>query len=320
MEKKNSLLPWLLGLLVLLPLPLLMGNPYQIRLLDIICINIIMAVGLNIVKGFAGQVTIGHVGLQAIGAYTSAILARDLGLSFWFTFPLAILVASLAGVVVGFPSLRLEGAYLALATLGMGESVRIFISVTGFLGSSQGIGNIPRPQIGSFVFNSPINYYYLLMPIMLIGLYFSFALLRSSVGRAFKAVREDPLSASASGVNVTKYKLIAFVISAAYAGAGGSLYAHLNPGFIHPNDFTIIEMVKFMLMVVLGGLGNIWGGVLGAILVTVVFDLTRDYFAYQMLIFGGLIVGTVLFMPKGIGGFIDRFLITRAFARKQSAS
>jgi len=222
---------------------------------------------------------------------------------------------------VGVPSFRLEGPYLALATLGLGETVRMGINVTDYLGSTLGIGEIPSPQFGDFVFDDPDQYYFLLMPVMLAGIYFSFSILRSSVGRAFKALREDPVSAAAAGINIRKHKLMAFVISALYAGCAGSMYAHLAPGYIHPNNFTILEMVTLLLMVVLGGLGHTWGGIIGAIVVTLVYDFTREYYQYQMLIFGMTIVLTVLFMPKGIGGLIDRYFVTKRFveARKKNA-
>jgi branched-chain amino acid transport system permease protein len=222
-------------------------------------------------------------------------------------------VTALAGAIVGIPSFRLEGAYLALATLGLAESVRIFISATDYLGASIGLSDIPPPSLFGYRLDTHISYYYVVMPLAVAGVYFSFCMLRSNIGRAFKALREDPLAAAASGINVQKYKTLAFIISALYAGCAGSLAAHMTPGFIHPNSFTLVEMVTLLLMVVLGGIGHIWGGIMGAILVTIIYDLTRDYYQYQLLIFGLVIVLTVMFMPTGIGGLIDRYLVTRGF-------
>lgn len=305
--------PWLIGLAILVPLPWLAFNDYQNYLLNVIGINIILAVGLNIVKGFAGQVTVGHIALAAIGAYSSAVLSVKFGLSFWIALPAAVAITGLAGIVVGIPAFRLEGAYLALATLGLAESVRIFISATAYLGGAIGFGDIPPPYLGNEALNSYVKYYYLVMPLALAGTYFSFSILRSDIGRAFQALREDPLAAAATGVNVRKYKLLAFLISALYAGCAGALAAHLAPGFIHPNNYTIVEMITLLLMVVVGGIGHIWGGVIGAVLVTIVYDLTRDYYQYQLIIFGMMIVLTVSYMPKGIGGLIDRYIATRRF-------
>ena len=279
LTRVHRLLPWLLAYLLLLPLPKLLEfsiNDYYIDLANRACLFILLCVGLNIVKGFCGQVTVGHIGLYAIGAVSSALLALNYGLSFWVSAPLAMLIAGFAGIIVGLPSVRLEGAYLALATLGLGESVRIMIAVTPALGSSTGIMLIPAPAIGDFVFDSFERYYYLVMTVAVLGIYLSFAILRSATGRAFQAIREDPIAASVIGINVTMYKLLAFVISALYAGLGGALFAHMPPGYIHHNNFTIIEMVTLLLMVVLGGIGNIWGGVIGDIVVTVIYEQTKE--------------------------------------------
>lgn len=316
----HPLLPWVLAFVVLLPLPLIARNNYQIYLVNFICIMIILATGLNVVKGFCGQVTVGHVALYAVGAYTSAVLSTKFGVSFWFCLPAAVMVTVFAGAIVGIPSLRLEGAYLALATLAFAQAVEVYIRVTSYLGAASGIGGIKSPEVFGFVLRSYQSYYYLVMPIMLLAVYASFALLRSATGRAFMAVREDPLSAAATGVHVNRYKIIAFMVSAVYAGVAGSLYAHMLPGYVHPNNFTVIEMVTVLLMVVLGGIGNVWGGIIGAIIVTIVADLTRDYYFYQLLLFGLVIVGTVLFMPKGIGGIIDRYFVSRRFVTAREAT
>lgn len=317
----NTLAPWLIALVVLAPLPWLpFVNNYHVFLIDLMCIMIILATGLNIVKGFCGQVTVGHVALYAIGAYASGVLAVKFGVPFWFAMPLAVAATAFAGAIIGVPSFRLEGAYLALATLAFAQSVEIYIRVTNYLGSASGLGGIPAPSIGGFELNTYVRYYYLVMPFMVLSVYVSFAILKSATGRAFMAVREDPLSAAAAGVNVRRYKLIAFVLSAIYAGLAGSLFAHMTPGYIHPNNFTIIEMVTVLLMVVIGGIGHIWGGIIGAILVTIVADITRDFYFYQLLMFGAVIVGTVLFMPKGIGGLIDRYFVTRRFVAAREAT
>ena len=319
LTRVHRLLPWLLAYLLLLPLPKLLEfgiSDYYIDLANRACLFILLCVGLNIVKGFCGQVTVGHIGLYAIGAVSSALLSLNYGLSFWVSAPFAVLITGFAGIIVGLPSVRLEGAYLALATLGLGESVRIMIAVTPALGSSTGIMLIPAPAIGDFVFDSFERYYYLVMTAAVVGIYLSFAILRSATGRAFQAIREDPIAASVVGINVKMYKLLAFVISALYAGLGGALFAHMPPGYIHHNNFTIIEMITLLLMVVLGGIGNIWGGVIGAIVVTVIYDQTKEYYFYQPLIFGISMVLLVVFMPRGIGGLIERMIVKEKFIKQ----
>jgi len=313
LSRTHPVVPWIVAGIVLCGVPFLIRNAYLQFVVNVMCINIILATGLNIVKGFAGQVTVGHVALAAVGAYSSAVISTYGGVPFWGALPLAMLVTACAGALVGIPSLRLEGAYLALATLGLAESVRIIISGTEFLGAAIGFQNIPGPSIGGVSLSDHRSYFYIAMPLALIGLYFSFSILSSDIGRAFKSIREDPLAAAASGVHVSKYKIIAFVLSALYAGCAGSLQAHLAPGFLHPNSYTLTEMVTLLLMVVAGGIGHIWGGVIGAIVVTIVDDLTRDYYQYRMLIFGMIIVLVVLFMPRGIGGIIDDWRMRRRF-------
>ena len=318
LSRVHRLLPWLIAYLVLLPLPKLLEfflSDYYIDLANRACLFILLCVGLNIVKGFCGQVTVGHIGLYAIGSVSSALLAINYGLSFWVSAPLAVLITGFAGIIVGLPSVRLEGAYLALATLGLGESVRIMIAVTPALGSSTGIMLIPAPAIGDFVFDSFERYYYLVMTLAVLGIYLSFAILRSTTGRAFQAIREDPIAAAVVGINVTMYKLLAFVISALYAGLAGALFAHMPPGYLHHNNFTIIEMVTLLLMVVLGGISNIWGGVIGAIVVTIIYDQTKDYYFYQPLIFGITMVLLVVFMPRGIGGLLGRMIVKKKFIK-----
>jgi len=316
----HPLIPWFIAALILIPLPWLMVNSYHVYLANTICIMILLSVGLNIVKGFCGQVTVGHIGIYAIGAYTSGVLSVNFGQPFLISLLASVLVCVLAGIVVAVPSFRLEGAYLALVTLGLGESVRIFISVTDYLGATNGFSGVPSPKIGEFRFDSYEKYYFLVMPLMLLGVFFSFQILRSKLGRAFMAIREDPVSAAASGINVKWHKMTAFLISAIYAGFAGGLYAHMLPGYLNPRNFTVIEMVTLLLMVVLGGLGHIWGGIIGAIIVTIVYDITKDYYHYSLLLFGAVIVLTVLFMPRGIGGIIDRFISTRRFIALRSKS
>ena len=174
---------WGAAFALLLAFPLAIANGYQQYLVDLIMINIVLAVGLNIVKGFAGQVNVGHVALAAIGAYTSAVLSTKFGLPFWFALPFATLTTGVVGAVVGVPSFRLEGAYLALATLGLAESVRIFIAVTDYLGASVGYGDIPPPIIGGWRLDGYAAYYYVVMPVAVIGTYIAFSILHSDVGR-----------------------------------------------------------------------------------------------------------------------------------------
>ncbi len=311
-------LGFIIAYLVLLCVPtIFFTDLYQSHLSSLIFINIIVAAGLNIVKGYCGQVTVGHVGLYAVGSYTAGCMFMYLGSDLWMTLPAAIIVTGLFGIAFGVPSFRLEGPYLALATLGGGEAIRLFIENGEFFNSTYGISSISQPVIFGVPFDTPDKYYYISLPVMIIAVYFSYSILKSSIGRAFISVREDPISAAASGIDIKKYKILAFILSAMFAGAAGAVYAHLPPGYIHPNNYTVIEMVTFLAMVVFGGLGHIWGGIIGAIIITIVYDLTRPLYEYQLFIFGLTIVLTILFMPKGIGGFIDKIFIDKRFKKKK---
>ena len=311
-------LGFIVAYLVLLCVPsIFFTDLYQSHLSSLIFINIIVAAGLNIVKGYCGQVTVGHVGLYAVGSYTAGCMFMYLGSDLWMTLPAAIIITGLFGIAFGIPSFRLEGPYLALATLGGGEAIRLFIENGEFFNSTYGISSISQPVIFGVPFDTPDKYYYISLPVMIIAVYFSYSILKSSIGRAFMSVREDPISAAASGIDIKKYKILAFILSAMFAGAAGAVYAHLPPGYIHPNNYTVIEMVTFLAMVVFGGLGHIWGGIIGAIIITIVYDLTRPLYEYQLFIFGLTIVLTILFMPKGIGGFIDKIFIDKRFKKKK---
>ena len=311
-------LGFIIAYLVLLCVPtIFFTDLYQSHLSSLIFINIIVASGLNIVKGYCGQVTVGHVGLYAVGSYTAGCMFMYLGSDLWMTLPAAIIVTGLFGIAFGIPSFRLEGPYLALATLGGGEAIRLFIENGEFFNSTYGISSISQPVIFGVPFDTPDKYYYISLPVMITAVYFSYSILKSSIGRAFMSVREDPISAAASGIDIKKYKILAFILSAMFAGAAGAVYAHLPPGYIHPNNYTVIEMVTFLAMVVFGGLGHIWGGIIGAIIITIVYDLTRPLYEYQLFIFGLTIVLTILFMPKGIGGFIDKIFIDKRFKKKK---
>ena len=311
-------LGFIIAYLVLLCVPtIFFTDLYQSHLSSLIFVNIIVAAGLNIVKGYCGQVTVGHVGLYAVGSYTAGCMFMYLGSDLWMTLPAAIIITGLFGIAFGIPSFRLEGPYLALATLGGGEAIRLFIENGEFFGSTYGISSISQPVIFGVPFDTPDKYYYISLPVMIIAVYFSYSILKSSIGRAFMSVREDPISAAASGIDIKKYKILAFILSAMFAGAAGAVYAHLPPGYIHPNNYTVIEMVTFLAMVVFGGLGHICGGIIGAIIITIVYDLTRPLYEYQLFIFGLTIVLTILFMPKGIGGFIDKIFIDKRFKKKK---
>jgi branched-chain amino acid transport system permease protein len=288
-------------------------------MLNVIGINIIAAVGLNVVKGYAGQVNVGHHGLYGIGAYSTALLTLRAGFPSWMSLATAVAMSAFVGVLLGIPAFKLEGAYLALVTLAFGESVRIIANNWDWVGSSIGLPGVPHLAIGRLRLDTPLRFYYAVLAIVGASTWVSWNLVRSATGRAFQALRDDSLAASVIGVDLRRYKLIAFTFGSAYAGLAGALHAHLT-GFVHPENYNFRLMVMFMLMVILGGLGSLTGSILGAVIVTLVFDWTRSYREYQMVVFGTAMLLTVRYLPRGIVGLSIPAILNRSLQRPSGSS
>jgi branched-chain amino acid transport system permease protein len=267
-------------------------------------IYVLLAMGLNVVVGEAGLLDLGYVAFFAIGAYTMAILGTDIGPGWSFPeiLPVAIAIAMIAGVVLGTPTLRLRGDYLAIVTLGFGEIVRITAVNTDSIGGPRGISNIPHPpNIGNVHFGllDPKPYYWLLLTLAIVAVLLLRRLQRSRVGRAWTAIREDEDAAALMGVPVFKFKLWAFAIGAGFGGLGGSLYAS-KVTFINPNTFTLILSILILSAVVLGGSGNVAGVIVGAIVVGYLPERFRNFEEYRVLVFGAALVVMMIFRPQGL--------------------
>lgn len=256
----------------------------------LILINIIMSVSLNLINGLTGQFSIGHAGFMAVGAYSSAIITVKLGMDF----PIALLVATLSAAVLGFligvPTLRLNGDYLAIATLGLGEIIRITILNIDYVGGASGFMGIPR--LTTF----PIAFW-----IMAFVLFFIKNFKNSAEGRACMAIRENEIAAETMGINTTKYKVLAFTIGAGFAGTAGALFSHYYY-IAHPASFTFMRSFDVLTMVVLGGLGSISGSVAGAILLTGISAALADYPEWRMVIYSIVLIVLMLNRPQGIFG------------------
>ncbi len=268
----RTILVWSAILLVgLFALPLLLPS-YNIYLCNIILVHVILAVGLNILVGYTGQISLGHAGFFAIGAYGTSLLAAHLHLPFLIALILAALVAALFGLVIGLPALRLEGPYLAIATLGFGLTIMHIIGRWEIFGGRMGIQAPPLdlglPGSGfSLAVKGDIPMYYLIL-IITIGMVIGARnLMKTRVGRAFIAIRDDDIAAEVMGVNLTRYKTLSFAVSAFYAGVAGGLYGFVV-SFFDPFTFNLILSIIFLLMVVVGGLGSVLGAIMGAVLIT----------------------------------------------------
>lgn len=265
------------------------GPFWQLNLI-LIGINIILAVSLNLITGFAGQFSIGHAGFMAIGAYLGAVMTVKFHLPFLVAILTGAATAGLLGFVIGLPTLRLSGDYLAIATLGLGEIIRISILNTPYLGGATGLMGIPRYTNFTWVFIAVV-----------ITVFFIKNLINSSHGRACVSVRENEIAAEAMGINTTKYKVMAFTIGAAFAGVAGTLFSHYFY-IAHPASFTFMKSFDILTMTVLGGLGSITGSITAAIILTFISAALAPYPEWRMVIYSLLLIVLMLYRPQGLFG------------------
>lgn len=292
------------GLLVGL-MPMFLKNDYLVHIGCMIGINILIALGMHVVTGLAGQINMGQYGFYCIGAYMCAVATTTFKWNFFGGLAFSVLISAFLGIVLGVPSLKVEGPYLSLCTMGFGETVRIIINSAGWAGKANGIMRIGKLSIFGFEMKTKLESYYFIMVFAILGVIVVNNLMRSSYGRRFTAVKDDPLAASVMGINVTTTKLLAFAISGIFAGIAGSLYASYA-SYITPTTFIRALQINFLLMIVLGGLGSSWGAVLGSVLVTIAYEYTRAYAQYQKIAFGVIMILIVLFLKDGIAGTVRK--------------
>jgi branched-chain amino acid transport system permease protein len=274
-------------------------NPYIVRILILSGINIVLAVSLNLINGFTGQFSLGHAGFMAVGGYVAAAFNVHVGPSFGAGMEVPAFLVSLvcgaiaaaaAGLLIGIPTLRLRGDYLAIATLGFGEIIRVLILNIDFLGGARGFPNIPART----------NFFWVYLAVA--GcVVFHANLVRSRHGRALLAVRDDEIAAESLGVPTTRYKVTAFVIGAAFAGLAGGLFGHYLM-YLHTNSFTFMKSIEVVIMVVLGGMGSITGSIGSAIVLTILPEALRQFREYRMVLYSLLLVILMITRPQGIFG------------------
>lgn len=299
-RKVLRLFPKIVLAVLVLSIPVLMPNNYYMGLANLALIYVIVAIGLNFIYGYTGYISFAQAGFFGIGAYTSALLAVDGHMSFWVTLPLSGLVATVVGIMLGIPALKLSGHYLAMCTIGFGIIVQMILqNWTAFTHGAQGIGGIPGISLGPLALTNPTQYYYFTLVFACLAVLLSWAIEHSNLGRSFKAVREDEIAASTSGINLTFTKVFSFALSAMFAGLAGSLYAHMS-AYISPDTFSFDQSIIFFTMVLVGGAGTVWGPIVGAVLLTFIPELLRFLQEYYMALFGIGICLAMLFMPQGI--------------------
>lgn len=288
-------------LLFILVLPFLFGD-YFIDVAVLVGIYIILALGLNVVVGFAGLLNLGFVAFYAIGAYTYALLNTKAGISFWPALPFSVGLATVAGFLLAVPALRLKGDYLAIVTLGFGEITRLILNNwDSMTRGPNGISGIAPPVIMSLSFGKLSHYYYLVLVFVILSLFINKRVYLSRIGRAWVAIREDEIAASVMGINTTMYKLYAFAFGAFWAGLAGALFAG-KMQFVSPESFTFMESVLILCMVILGGLGSIAGVILGAFILVLLPEILREVQLYRMLALGAGLVLLMIFRPQGLFG------------------
>ena len=319
--------------LVALPFVVAMGGQAWVRIVNFAILYIFLALGLNIVVGFAGLLDLGYIAFYAVGAYTWALLASPhfgLHLPVWAILPIGAGLACVAGVLLGSPTLKLRGDYLAIVTLGFGEIVRIFMNnlnaPVNITNGPQGITLIDPVAFGAFKFSGntqifgfsisgPQKYYFLLVALAILVIVINLRLQNSRIGRAWQAIREDEIAAKAVGINTRNVKLLAFAMGASFGGVAGGIFAAMQ-GFVSPESFSLIESVMILAMVVLGGMGHIPGVILGAVLLTFLPEVLRygvgplqmamfgkmlvDPESLRMLVFGLALVLVMRFKPAGL--------------------
>jgi branched-chain amino acid transport system permease protein len=300
-------------------------NPYVFQIIVLCGVNIILAVSLNLINGFTGQFSIGHAGFMALGAYASAMFSLHIGQK-WVAALTAVgvpqviaeggallvalvlggLLAAVAGYLVGLPTLRLRGDYLAIATLGFGEIIRVVITNVDAVGASRGLPGIP----------GYVNFFWVGLGVLAV-IMLSIHVAHSTHGRALFAIRDDEIAAEALGVDTTSHKVTAFVIGSFFAGIAGGLFAHYL-SYLNPNSFTFIKSVEVVVMVVLGGMGSITGAVLAAIVLTLLPEVLRPVKDYRMVIYSLMLIVLMITRPQGLFG--DReFDFNKLFRWRPSA-
>lgn len=312
---------WVTALsLVLLLFPLVENNPYTLGLTNLIAIHAIVVLGLNLFIGYAGQISLGHAAFFGLGAYGSAIATVTFELNPWLAMLLVAGSVALLALVIGIPVLRLSGHYLAMATLGLNFVVHtILLQWDDVTGGPSGFSGIPSLSIGGFEFWDEVSLHYLIWTFAMLALLLCLNLVRSGVGRGLAALAGDETAAAALGVNIRNAKIKVFVLSAILASLAGSLFAHTY-SFVSPDSFGIFTSADMVIMVVIGGMGSIWGSLFGAALITLLPEWMDLFETYKDFVHGGILVLVLMFLPQGlITGLIDIAKTRLALRRQKDA-
>ncbi len=290
---------------VVLILPLILPGDYFVEVFLFMGINVLIALGLSMLTGYAGQISLGHAGFCGLGAYISGALTAQ---AHWPVLPaaaLALIVTALIAAIVGWPTLRLKGHYLAMATLGLGIILYVlFVQLRPLTGGASGLAGIQPLHLGSFYLDTPKRYYYLVWGLVIIAFWVCINLVRSRTGLALRALHFSEVAASTLGVNVALYKLKVFVFSCILAALGGILYAHYIT-FISPETFSFMYSIKLVVMIVLGGMYSLWGALLGGAFLSLLPEVLHRLEDMEVMIHGLILLLTLIFLPRGLVGLFQ---------------
>lgn len=315
---KREMLKFLIFAVLVMLAPSLFSGGYLMNVLVFVGIHTMLAIGLNLLLGYAGQISLGHAGFFGLGAYLSGVLTTTYAWNPWLAMPLAAALVGVIAFLIGFPILKLKGHYLAMATLGLGIIIYIVFNETVDLtGGPSGLSGIPNLTLVGITFDSDVKNYYLIWTFTLLVVLFAVNLANSRVGRALRAVHDSEVAARVMGVNARLLKVQIFALSAVISALAGSLYAHTMT-FVAPASFGFNFSVELLTMVVIGGLGSVYGSFLGAALLTLLPEFLRAAHDYDIIIYGGLLMLMVMFMPGGlVRGIPDLF---RKLLRKKGGA
>ncbi len=289
--------------------PMIVGNNYQIFIITLIGLYTMLTIGLSLVMGYAGQVSLGHATFYGVGAYATALLSARAGLPSWAALIVAVAVTALIGFIIGVPIFRLRGHYLAMATLGLNVIFSLIVkNEAEITGGPSGFSNIPPLSVGGFVIDSDIKMYYVVWAMALGSLWLSLNIVSSRVGRALRAIHTSEVAAETLGVDANAYKLRVFALAAGFAGLAGGLYAQAIH-FISPSSFDLLVSVELVTMTAIGGLASVWGSIFGAATVVFLGQFIRDKMnlilagasgEQEIIVFGVLLVVIMVFLPEGL--------------------
>ncbi|MCD8037377.1 MAG: branched-chain amino acid ABC transporter permease [Clostridiales bacterium] len=301
---KHSKLVALIFLILAIIFPLVFDRQYYITVAINCLMFSILSLSLNLITGFMGITSLGHAAFFGVGAYTAAILSTRMGFGFITTAILGTIFAALFGVLLGLPTLRIKGRYLAIVTLGFCEIMRIIeLNWMSLTRGPQGISGIPKLSVLGFEFSKPIQKYYVVLVLLVLTVLVIMAIMNSRVGRAISSIRNDEVAADAMGINVFKYKIMVFSVSAGIAGLAGAYYAYYM-GFIDPNAFNFDQSILMLSMTIMGGMASIPGSILGASVLSILPEALRAVNEYRQIIYGLLLAVMVVWKPSGVlGGF-----------------